>query len=339
MANVAYSYLKRGRKKDKQMTKIGTHPAPHHADDVAATAMLKLIAPSAQIVRSRDPAVLAECNILVDVGGKYNPPGYEAGGQVVLDHHQEEFTLSRSIDGGPRIMYSSSGLVWEHYAEEIMTALEIELSDEDYDIVIKLVEKRIIMPIDAADNGKGLYKNELGVRGYDISTIINRMNSTVFPHSEEDQMACFKEAMTFFSRVLEREIRYCAGMAKNIAIMEKALIDRETPEVLVLDSFIPGWQDILYSLPEKLHKDLLFIITPAMGCGYQILAVPPESDFSAQKRTIPYGHIVASQTHTQDEIDEIVELPGLTFCHKNGFIAKADDLQHATAIAAKLAAS
>lgn len=36
----------------------------------------------AEIVRSRDPAVLDPCDIVVDVGGEYNPSKHR------YDHHQ-----------------------------------------------------------------------------------------------------------------------------------------------------------------------------------------------------------------------------------------------------------
>lgn len=36
----------------------------------------------AEIVRSRDPAVLAECDVVVDVGGEFDPKRHR------YDHHQ-----------------------------------------------------------------------------------------------------------------------------------------------------------------------------------------------------------------------------------------------------------
>lgn len=36
---------------------------------------------NATIIRTRDPKLLEECDIVVDVGGKYDPPR-------LLDHHQ-----------------------------------------------------------------------------------------------------------------------------------------------------------------------------------------------------------------------------------------------------------
>jgi uncharacterized UPF0160 family protein len=64
--------------------KIGTHDGSFHCDEALACAMLKNYTKkfkNASIIRTRDPQKLAECDIVVDVGGKYDPPR-------LLDHHQ-----------------------------------------------------------------------------------------------------------------------------------------------------------------------------------------------------------------------------------------------------------
>ena len=63
---------------------IGTHNGTFHCDEVLACYMLKLLPEyqNANIVRTRDPKLLTECDILVDVGGSYNPLTHH------YDHHQ-----------------------------------------------------------------------------------------------------------------------------------------------------------------------------------------------------------------------------------------------------------
>lgn len=56
------------------MTKIiGTHDGSFHADESFACFMLRKTKEfaGAKIVRSRDPAVLAPCDVVVDVGAVY----------------------------------------------------------------------------------------------------------------------------------------------------------------------------------------------------------------------------------------------------------------------------
>ena len=56
------------------MVKIGTHNGAFHCDEVLACTMLKLLPEykDAEIVRSRDQAVLDTCDLVVDVGGVFD---------------------------------------------------------------------------------------------------------------------------------------------------------------------------------------------------------------------------------------------------------------------------
>jgi uncharacterized UPF0160 family protein len=60
---------------------------------------------NAEIIRTRNPDKLAECDIVVDVGGRYEPP-------KLLDHHQSSFTGTYP---GFNIRLSSAGLVYLHF--------------------------------------------------------------------------------------------------------------------------------------------------------------------------------------------------------------------------------
>ncbi len=62
--------------------RVATHPGGFHADDVFAIAALRLVHGDLEVVRSRDPEVLAAADLRVDVGGRYAP----ATGD--FDHHQ-----------------------------------------------------------------------------------------------------------------------------------------------------------------------------------------------------------------------------------------------------------
>lgn len=62
---------------------VGTHNGAFHADESLACAILRLINDGPfRIVRSRDPAVLDACDVVVDVGGAYDHA------KLRYDHHQ-----------------------------------------------------------------------------------------------------------------------------------------------------------------------------------------------------------------------------------------------------------
>ena len=63
---------------------IGTHDGKFHCDEALACGILRLLPEykHAQICRSRDPQTLQKCDIVVDVGGIYDPQTHR------YDHHQ-----------------------------------------------------------------------------------------------------------------------------------------------------------------------------------------------------------------------------------------------------------
>ena len=63
---------------------IGTHDGSFHCDEVLAISILKILPKYAnsEIVRSRDQNVLSKCQIVCDVGAKYEPEN------CLFDHHQ-----------------------------------------------------------------------------------------------------------------------------------------------------------------------------------------------------------------------------------------------------------
>lgn len=64
----------------RALMKIGTHSGSFHCDEAFGCFLLKQLPEykDAEIVRSRDPAVLDECDVVIDVGGVYDP-GEESG--------------------------------------------------------------------------------------------------------------------------------------------------------------------------------------------------------------------------------------------------------------------
>jgi len=70
--------------------KIGTHSGGFHCDEALACSILKILPQfqEAEVIRSRDSAVLDTCDIVVDVGAVYDPAKHR------YDHHQRTFDLT-----------------------------------------------------------------------------------------------------------------------------------------------------------------------------------------------------------------------------------------------------
>src|SRR3990167_7876781 len=114
------------------MTKIVTHNAKFHTDDVFAAAALLLVYPEAQINRTREKEVIDSADIVFDVGEEYNAEHNR------FDHHQ----LGGAGNRENGIPYSSFGLVWKKFGEEISGSRE----------VMKRIDSTLVQAIDAGDN-------------------------------------------------------------------------------------------------------------------------------------------------------------------------------------------
>lgn len=82
--------------------------------------ILTRLFPDAQLLRTRDHAVMTPGTgkIIYDVGGDYN---VEAR---IFDHHQHPNPLRD--DDQP---YSSFGLIWAHYGQDYLAALDVPAGD------------------------------------------------------------------------------------------------------------------------------------------------------------------------------------------------------------------
>src|SRR3990167_416830 len=83
---------------------FGTHDGSFHADEVSACALLLTfgLIDRDKIFRTRDPAILAECEFVCDVGGIYDPKIKR------FDHHQLEYSGE----------LSSAGMIWLYLRDQ-----------------------------------------------------------------------------------------------------------------------------------------------------------------------------------------------------------------------------
>lgn len=110
--------------------------------------------------RSRDQAILDTCDVVVDVGGSYDPSKHR------YDHHMRTFKeTAKSVIKKPgfdwEIKLSSAGLVFCHFGFEIIKQIIPELQNEDdVELVFKMVYDGLIREIDAIDNGVTMFDGE-----------------------------------------------------------------------------------------------------------------------------------------------------------------------------------
>jgi uncharacterized UPF0160 family protein len=132
---------------------IGTHNGKFHCDEVLACWLLKTLPEyqQAEIVRTRKSEELEKCDIVVDVGGVYDPGNHR------YDHHQRSFegTMNSLNPIYPwTTKLSSAGLVYFHFGHKVIShILKDTESSENVNSVYRKVYENFIEEIDAVDNG------------------------------------------------------------------------------------------------------------------------------------------------------------------------------------------
>jgi len=266
---------------------VVTHNGNFHADDVFSIAVLKHVYPSFNLVRTRDKALMDSADIVIDVGGQYDP---DAGR---FDHHQRGGAGERE-NGIP---YSSFGLVWQKYG--------LALCDNNQAVADR-VDAGLVSTIDAIDCG-----HVEGVQqGISLSQTISMYNPTWEESPEFDK--CFDEAVEFASRMLTRFIASASGSVNAKAIVAKAIESAEDPRVIVLEKYTP-WKKTVHIL----SSEALYMVYPSHSGQWILQTVPVEPGSFEDRKSLPKAWAGLSDEDFQAKTG----LDDAVFCHNRLFIA------------------
>ena len=285
---------------NNKTTTIVTHSGNFHADDVFSIAVFRNILPSFELIRTRDLSLIAKADIVVDVGGEYDP---ETGR---FDHHQRGGAGERESG----IPYSSFGLIWQQYG------LEMCQGNQD---VANAVDAGLVSTIDAIDCGHASGVQE----GISLSQTIGMFNPTWQEDTKLDE--CFDEAVTFASRILLRFIAAARGGISAKEIVTKAIDDAADPRVIVLEKYTP-WKKTVLALSEE----ALFVVYPSHTGEWRIQAVPAERGSFENRKSLPTPWAGLSDK----ELQEVTGIDDAMFCHNGLFIAGAKSFESTMKMAA-----
>ena len=279
---------------------IVTHNGNFHADDVFSIAALKLIFPSIKLIRTRDAELIARADIVVDVGGEYDPDSDR------FDHHQRGGAGERE-NGIP---YSSFGLIWQKYGAEICGG------DQD---LANGVDSGLVSNIDAIDCGHV----EGVIKGITLSQTIGMFNPTWQEDTHFD--AAFDEAVEFAARVLTRFIAAASGGINAKAVVAKAIENAEDPRVIVLEQYTP-WKKTVFNLSEE----ALYVVYPSQTGEWRIQTVPAELGSFEDRKSLPKAWSGLSG----EALQEVTGIDDAMFCHNGLFIAGAESFASTMKMAA-----
>jgi uncharacterized UPF0160 family protein len=243
--------------------RIGTHDGSFHCDEALATALLKMhpLYEESIIVRSRNPDILKQCDVVVDVGAVYDPETNR------YDHHQREF--SGTLEGY-NTKLSSAGLVFKHFGKGIISSIlqkqNYPVSDTFVDVIFKKLYEDFIEHIDAIDNGISINDS---VPKYYVSTTLSNRVGQLNPRWNEIQNTDafnnkFKIAMEItgleFLTFLEDSV-LSWWPARSIVLDSFSTTHsiHPTKKIMILEQSCP-WKDHLFELEIEVSYCIHMII-------------------------------------------------------------------------------
>lgn len=293
---------------------IVTHDKRFHADDVASVSLLTSLYSNmdyeVKLIRTRDPELWKKADILVDVGGVYDPD------EGKFDHHQT--SCNDTFSPSCKIPMSSVGMVWKHYGQLILEKFNENLEAEDIENLHSEIYYKTILELDGHDNG--ILPIEGGTKNYNINMTIGSIISSLNSESrddEDDQMNRFREAVRLFGELFEIKfndiISKYLDYKRNLEIIRKHITSEEYIH-------IPIKTNTIYRCLNEVDRE--------EKIKFLILSSENDKDFTVRTRNksnsfspmIPLINEVSAKKLLDDD---------LVFIHKNLFIGKTKTLESA----------
>ncbi|KAJ7038169.1 metal-dependent protein hydrolase [Mycena alexandri] len=318
------SSVPQAKKQKLDQTKIiGTHNGTFHCDEALAVFLLRQTATyrESEVKRTRDPAVLETCDIVVDVGAVYDES------KQLFDHHQRGFT--EVFGHGFETKLSSAGLVFKHFGKEVI-ANKTQLPADDPKVTtlwLKLY-KQFIEAIDAIDNGIAQYPSDIKPKyrsNPDLGSRVASLNPAWNqPTGPEVLDAQFAKASQLTGEEFVGKLNYYANSwlpARDLliqAINSSKQID-PTGKIIVFEQFLP-WKEHLFDFEAESataeEDKAIYVVYPDDGGSWRVQAVPVSSDSFDSRKALPE----AWRGLRDDTLSAASGIEGCVFIHASGFI-------------------
>jgi len=303
---------------------IATHGGKFHADDAWAVAVLKVLFPEADIVRTREQARIDAADFAIDVGGVWDP----ASGR--FDHHQKEFDATR-VSGVP---YASAGLVWREYGARCVAALAArhtgeQLADDTAQQIAYAIDADIVQYLDLSD--VGVAKNAPG--SYGLSAVVSGFNPGWLDEQrlgygeavEVYRMDQFMRAVEFLTDIMGNAVRYRVGAMLAVTQVRQAEV-LEDGKLLFLKNAALPWSSVV----RKEMPKVLFVISHSLTeQRYMLHTVSVDTESFDARADLPQAWAGLREA----ELAAVTGVEDAVFCHTGRFIAAARSYAGALAMA------
>ncbi len=295
---------------------IATHNGSFHADDVFGVAVLLLLHPEAQLIRTRDMDLIAQADFAVDVGGEWEP----ARGR--FDHHQRGFAGARESG----VVYASAGLVWRSHGaalvEKVFGLGDAALAES----VAAALDDELVQHLDRADTG--VAHGAPGLFG--LSALISQFNTTWDTRTdaatdEANALAGFRQAVEVITRLLSATLDQMRAKHQGAQFVREAQ-SVFGGRVLVMPRGGLPWREVV----SREMPDVLFVVYPDSSARqYQVHVVTVEPHSFAARKDLPKAWAGLRLA----ELAQVCGVPDAVFCHNGRFIAGAGSREGALRMA------
>jgi uncharacterized UPF0160 family protein len=303
---------------------IATHSGKFHADDVWAVAVLNILYPENELIRTRDAQKINAADFAVDVGGIWDPHTGR------FDHHQKGFKGARHSG----VIYASAGLVWkEHGARCVAAVAHAEhgcvLDVKDAQQIAYAIDADIVQYLDMADTGAA--KSAPG--GYGLSAVVSGFNPTWLDEQNADNVKAaellrhrqFIRAADFVRNILINAVKYRVGGLLAVQGIRNAEV-LESGKLLFLKNGAMPWASVV----RNEMPNVVFVLSYSIAEDrYLVNTVPASTESFKARKDLPAAWSglrdadLASATGVSDAI----------FCHNNLFICAAKSFDGALTLA------
>ncbi|KIJ68421.1 hypothetical protein HYDPIDRAFT_24703 [Hydnomerulius pinastri MD-312] len=312
------------KKQRMDIKTIGTHNGTFHCDEALAVFLLRLteVYRGADLKRSRDPAVLDTCDIVVDVGAIYDEAKQR------FDHHQRGF---QEVFGyGFTTKLSSAGLIYKHFGKEIIASQTgVEPDNAKVDILWLKLYKEFIEAIDAIDNGISQYSSQDQPKYRNRTDLSSRVGWLNPPWNEPADAQAVDSRFAKASQLTGEEflgrLKYYANAwlpARDIVLAGLSTRQNADPsgKVIIFEHFAP-WKEHLFELEveQGIAGEALpfYVIYPdELGGNWRIQAVPASPESFESRKALPEKW----RGLRDDELSSVSGVDGCIFVHASGFI-------------------
>jgi uncharacterized UPF0160 family protein len=303
---------------------IATHSGKFHADDAWAVAVLNILHPNSDIIRTRDSALIDAADFAIDVGGIWDP----ATGR--FDHHQKGFDATRQTG----VPYASAGLVWKEYGARCVAALAAahsgqQLTDDTARQIAYAIDADIVQYLDLSDVGAA--KNAPG--GYGLSAVVSGFNPNWLDEqrmgygeaAEAYRLSQFRRAMEVLTDIMTNAVNYRVGAQLALEEVRQAE-SLEGGRVLLLKNAALPWSAVV----RKEMPKVLFVISHSITEQRYVLHTVGVSPDSFEAR----ADLPEAWAGLRDaELAAVTGVPDARFCHNGLFIAAATSFEGAREMA------